>query len=343
MGVGALIERGGIQLVCPGHGRMISSEDALRMLSAVRTDAGGLANIARLDHERSVRTAEYARDCMEQVNELFTIMSGRLQYVSYILDELGESGMADQASLLIRGDTIDELLETFHTFAEDHRQGNNPPIHLVLKAGQVIAKLERTFQQVELTAIIGPTLVQRASRLLSDYITILRGFSPPGDVSDCNLLPVIKAHVTMLSVPVFSDEEVILSSDDDAAFSRILLARIGARPLLEDVSITILAEDTIRNAYIDRDHFVDLLTYILEDLVGTGAVDVEISIQYHDSNVVVTVTGALPPAGLSQRHTWRFLQGLSERAGGTLTIHENDGLTQFEFCAMAAGEPLSHH
>ena len=155
-------------------------------------------------------------------------------------------------------------------------KGHNPPIHLVLKAGQVIAKLERTFQQDELAAIIGPTLVQRASRLLSDYTTMLRGFSPPSEVSEYNLIPIIEAHVTMLSVPVFSDEEVLLSSDDDAAFSRMLLARIGARPLLEEVTITVLAEDTIPDAFIDRDHFVDMLTYILEDLVGTGAGDVEI-------------------------------------------------------------------
>jgi glyoxylase-like metal-dependent hydrolase (beta-lactamase superfamily II) len=342
-GVEALIVRGGIQLVCPGHGRMILSDDALRMLSAVRTDAGGLANIAELDHERSVRTAEYARDCMEQVNELFTIMSGRLQYVSYILDELGESGMADQASLLIRGDTIDELLETFHSFAEDHRQGNNPPIHLVLKAGQVIAKLERTFQRDELTTIIGPTIVQRASRLLSDYTTMLRGFSPPGEVSDYNLIPIIEAHITMVSVPVFSDEEVLLSSDDDAAFSRMLLARIGARPLLEEVNITVLAEDTTPDAFIDRDHFVDMLTYILEDLVGTGAGDIEICTRYHESNVVVTVTGTMPPSGLPNRRTWRFLQGLSERAGGTLEINEDNRITQFVFNAKATGEPLSHH
>jgi hypothetical protein len=147
----------------------------------------------------------------------------------------------------------------------------------------------------------------------------------------------------MLSVPVFSDEEVLMSSDDDAAFSRILLARIGARPLLEDVNITVLAEDTIPDALIDRDHFVDLLTYILEDLVGTGAGDVEICTRYQDSNVVVTVTGAMPSAGPSNRRTWRFLKGLSERAGGTLTIHEDGGIMQFEFSTRAAEEPLSHH
>jgi hypothetical protein len=172
------------------------------MFFTVRAEARGLANIAELNYERSARTAAFAGDCMEQVNELFTIMSGRLQYVSYILNELGESVMADQASLLIRSDAIDELLENFHTFAEDHQQEKNAPVHIILKAGQIIAKLERTFQQDELAAIIGPTLVQRASRLLSDYTTMLRGFAPPSEISDCNLGLVVKPHYDVVS-PVF--------------------------------------------------------------------------------------------------------------------------------------------
>ena len=140
-----------------------------------------LTNIAEMEPDRAARTAAFAGDCMEQVNELFTIMSGRLQYVSFILDELGESGIADQSSTLIRGDMIDELLEAFHNFAEEQRKGLDVPIHRVLKAGQVIAKLERTFNRDELPAIIDPSLVRRAGRLLSDYTTMLRGFTPPGE------------------------------------------------------------------------------------------------------------------------------------------------------------------
>ena len=188
---------------------MILSDEALRMLSSVRTDACGLTNIAELDHERAARTANYARDCMEQVNELFTIMSGRLQYVSYILDELGESVWLTRHHSSSGATQLMNCWKPSTRLQRSTWEGHNPPIHLVLKAGQVIAKLERTFQRDELATIIGPTLVQRASSLLSDYTTMLRGFSPPGEVSEYNLIPIIKAHVTMLSVPVFSDEEVL--------------------------------------------------------------------------------------------------------------------------------------
>jgi len=335
-GVEALVAGGSIRLICPGHGRVISAADASRMLSSVRADALALADIAELNRERAARTAAFAEDCMEQVNELFTIMAGRLHYVSYVLDELGETDMAEQASALIRGDTIDELLEAFHNFSQEHQRGHQVPLHLVLKAGQVIAKLERTFNRDELASIIDPTLVRRAARLLSDYTTMLRGFAPPGECSDCDLIPVIEAVVSGLSVPPFSDDEVLSSSDDDAAFSSILLARIGTPPLLADVESTVLAEGAPLRACIDREHFSDLLTYILEDLVGTGADRVEIHTRQTGRNAIVTVAGNVPSAGtLQERRTWRFLRGLAERAGGTLTVDGYDGLQRFKFTTIA--------
>jgi glyoxylase-like metal-dependent hydrolase (beta-lactamase superfamily II) len=335
-GVEKLVAESGIQLVCPGHGRVIPAADALRMLSSVRADTRSLANIAELNRERAAKTAAFAKDSMEQVNELFTIMAGRLHYVSYVLDELGESDMAEQASALIQGNTIDELLETFHNFSQEYQRGQQIPIHLVLKAGQVIAKLERTFNRDELAGIIDPTLVRRAARLLSEYTTMLRGFAPPGECADCDLIPVIETVVTNLSVPPFSDEEVLSSTDDDDTFARILRARIGTPPLLADVESTVLAGIAPLWVYIDREHFTDLFIYILEDLVGTGADRVEIQIQRIDKNAVVTVTGNVPSLGaVQQRRTWRFLTGLAERAGGTLVICEKDGRQWFEFIAVA--------
>ncbi len=295
--VETLITKEGIQLVCSGHGRVIPAADALRVLSAVRADARSLANIAEMEPDRAARTAAFAGDCMEQVNEIFTIMSGRLQYVSFILDELGESGIADRSSTLIRGDVIDELLEAFHNFAEEQRKGLDVPIHRVLKAGQVIAKLERTFNRDELPAIIDPSLVRRAGRLLSDYTTMLRGFTPPSECSDCDLNTLTESVVTGLTVPPFTDDEVLSSADDDAAFYRILLARIGTPPLLADVEVTVLSEADPLQVCIDREHFTDLLTYILEDLVGTGADRIEISTRHTGRNAIVTVAGNGPSSG----------------------------------------------
>jgi glyoxylase-like metal-dependent hydrolase (beta-lactamase superfamily II) len=336
-GMEQLVARGGITVVCPGHGRVIPASDAVRIFSRVRADADTLSDIAELNRERASRTAEYAGECMEQVNELFTIMAGRLSYVAYILDELGESGMAHEVSALIRSDTIDELLDAFRSFSEEYQQQSSGPVPLMLKAGQVMAKLELTFEKNELAGIIDPTMVRRASRLLADYITLLRGFALPGEIVDHDLVPVSEALVTGLSLPVLSDEAVLCSPNDDAAFARILLTRIGSRPLLEEVQCNILPEQPAIRALIDGDQYADLMTYILEDLVGMGADVIEIRIKQRDRDAIVMIKGTITPLSLSpKRRTEKFLRGLSIRAGGTLTIDIDDRMVRYKFTAGAA-------
>jgi glyoxylase-like metal-dependent hydrolase (beta-lactamase superfamily II) len=329
-GVLAVMSGGGVSYLCPGHGRVIPVKDAIQVLSGVRTDALALANIAELNRDRAVQAAAFAEDCMEQVNELFTIMAGRLSYVSYVMEELGEPDAAGQMESLINSDTIDELLNAFADFAEEHHQVRQVPIHLALKAAQVIRKLERSFRKDELSRIIDPTLVRRAGRLLSDYTTMMRGFNPPGVLSECDIIALVEALVTGLSVSACSDEEVFDSADDDAAFAQILLARIGTRPLLEDVAFSMEPMQGPLMASIDRDHFTDLLTYILEDLVGTGADHITITEQRDGRNIVLTVSGT---AGLlltaAERKTFRFLRGLCNRAGGSLEYTCDKEIRQF--------------
>jgi glyoxylase-like metal-dependent hydrolase (beta-lactamase superfamily II) len=329
-GVLGLMEGDGITIVCPGHGRVATAADAARMLSAVMTDARALSNIAELNRERAELAAAFAEDCMEQVNELFTIMAGRLYYVSWVMDELGESDVADRMGSLIPGNTIDELLESFTAFAEEHHRHERVPVYLALKAGQVIAKLDRSFKKEELTHIIDPSLVNRAGRLLSDYLVMLRGFNPPSELFECALVPVIEAITTGLSVSACSDEELLSSADDDTAFLQILLARIGTRPLLEDVAFSLDAEDRSLPVTIDRDHFSDLVTYILEDLVGTGSDAVSIQVRQEERHALITISGNNSSRALSDiRKNHRFLTGLCGRAGGALTCAEDREMCRF--------------
>jgi len=325
-----VIDGGGITTVCSGHGRMVEAPDAARMLSAVMVDAQALSNIAELNRERAEQAAAFAEDCIEQVNELFTIMAGRLYYVSYVMEELGESALADRMGALIPADTIDELLEAFSAFAEEHHRRSRDSIYLALKAGQVIAKLDRSFKKEELMRIIDPTLVERAGRLLSDYIIMFRGFNPPSELSKCDLVPVIKTIATGLSVPSCSDEDLLSSADDDAAFIQLLLSRIGTRPLLEEVAFSFDTEDRLLHVSVDLDHFTDLVTYILEDLVGTGSDRIAITIQREDRYALVTISGNCTTAGTEKIPPERsFLASLCERAGGTLTCTEEGDMRGF--------------
>jgi glyoxylase-like metal-dependent hydrolase (beta-lactamase superfamily II) len=335
--VEALLAGGEVEMVFPGHGRAIPAKDAVRMFSAIRRDAAALANIAELNSERAAETAAFAEDSMEQVNELFTIMAGRLYYVSYVVEELGEADLAEKTSALIPGEVVDELLEAFRDYAEEHHRGSKISMHLALKAGQVIGKLERSFNKDELARIIDPSFARRAARLLSDYTTVLRGFTPPAEIMVCDIRALVGALVTGLSVPSCSDEDLLSSADDDEAFLSILLARIGTRALLEDVAISVNARDSSLNALVDHEVLIDLLTYIFEDLVGALADRIAITLRQAGPEVVLTIAGTVPDGGQnSPRRTARFLQGLAERCGGRLAIRDGPGTQVYEITVAAA-------
>jgi hypothetical protein len=71
---------------------------------------------------------------------------------------------------------------------------------------------------------------------------------------------------------------------------------------------------------IDRDLFPDLLTYIFEDLVGTGAEELAVVVTTDPAHAIVTITGTGGKNTKESAGTVRgFLSGLSARAGGPLS------------------------
>lgn len=327
-----IIASGTIDWVLPGHGKIIPAADAVPVFDNILADADRLVDIAELNAERAARTAEFAADCMEQINELFTIMAGRLYYVSYVMDELGESAMAEDMTSFIHGDTIDELLDAFREFSAEHHAGNRHSIFLALKAAQVLSKLGRSFQKDELARIIDPSIISRAERLIYDYTAILRGFSPPGEISASDIDSLLEDLVRTNSAHACTDEELLSSADDDHAFMDLLLSRIGMRPLLEDVSLSLSTACSGRRAYIDRDLFSDLVVYILEDLVGTGSDRITVQSCIHGETASVTIIGNTGiPSTQDRSATQAFLVRIAERAGGSLSRDTVGGMRRFIF------------
>ncbi|MEN6395821.1 MAG: MBL fold metallo-hydrolase [Methanoregula sp.] len=320
-----LTSAGDIDWICPGHGRLIAAPDAVRTFEILEKEASKLENIAEFNAERAAQIAALGDDCMVAVNELFTIMSGRLGYVSYVLEELGEAGVAEEMARLIKSDVIDELLEAFRLFSEDHHSSDKVSVHLALKAGQVMGKLERSFAKEDLVHIIDPTLVTRAEHLLSDYTTTLRGFCPPDNRCECDVKGILSTLTADLSCSRCSDDDVLSAVDDDTAFARMLASRIGSQPLLADIelSTSFTSQDTV---FIDRDIFSDLMIYLFEDLVGIGATRITLSTAHEKPGITVKI------AGDTGSYVFRgntpvkgFLLRLASRAGGVLSLQDVKG------------------
>jgi Zn-dependent hydrolases, including glyoxylases len=316
----AVLKSGTVDMVCPGHGRIISAAQAGTMLEHVLADARALTGIAELNRERAEETARFAEDCMEEINELFTILAGRLYYVAHVMEELGETDMAAEAGKLIDAGELDSLLASFQDFADAHHDQDHVSIHLALKAGQVIGKLERSFMKDELAKIVDISLVRRAERLLSSYSSMLRGFTPPQERDSCELGPLIESVIIGLTGPSCSDDDILASTDDAEAFCRLLVARLGTRPLFDDVMVSFECGTGDPRAEIDRALFSDLLIYLFEDLVGTGAEVIVVTVSGDGTaRTVLTIigTGRMPDAG-DAKTVRGFFTRLCERSGGHL-------------------------
>lgn len=326
VGIRHLAGSGEIDWICPGHGRLVAAPDAVRTFEVLEKEAGKLENIAEFNSGRAAEVAALGDDCMEQVNELFTIISGRLGYVSYMMDELGESGIAEEMTGLLKTDVIDELLDAFRIFSEDHHSSDKVPVYLALKAGQVMGKLERSFAKDDLARIIDPTLVSRAGHLLSEYTTMLRGFCPPDNRCECDILGILTVLTQDLSRSRCSDEDVLSAVDDETAFTRMLVARIGSQPLLADVDLSLAFDPATGPVLVDPDILPDLVIYLLEDLVGTEPEKISISTKKDESSVTINISGVFGPAVFPKDSPVKgFLLRLAHRAGCEITVKNTSG------------------
>jgi len=78
---------------------------------------------------------------------------------------------------------------------------------------------------------------------------------------------------------------------------------------------------------VDHDDLTDLVTYLLEDLVGTGAAAIALRVNRDGNNAIITLAGTGCTDTGAAKSGRGFLGRLSGRAGGELSCTD-DGLTR---------------
>ncbi len=319
----AILEEKTITHCCPGHGRILTAEEAIRALRGVKKDAETLEGIVELDRSRAKETALYAEGLIDEVGEIFTIIAARLLFTSYVLDELEESAEAGEIVSLIDGDRVDALLNEFQQFLASYRAGSKLDVHLALKAGQIVQKFEKVFVQENLELIIDPDYLRRLQRLLNDYLTVLRGFRPPRMLQQVAVAEILPGFIGRLKQGGTSVEEMLDSADDNAAFTRALVRRIARVTIFDEVTCEIPPGAEGALTEIDAAIFCDLIRTFLEDIAGSGGNGMVIRITPGEQQVTVSIELNAPgimPAFREIRR--RFLARECERCGGRLSCRE---------------------
>jgi glyoxylase-like metal-dependent hydrolase (beta-lactamase superfamily II) len=336
----ALLHEGGITHCCPGHGKIMTCTEAEHIFYGVKKDASALDGIEEWTPARAKETALYAEGLIEEVGEIFTIIAARLLYVSHVLEELEEGGEAGEVVALIDAARIDSILADFHRFHTEFRAGSKLEVHLALKAGQIVQKLEKMVVTEQLEPVLDPEYLQRALRLLCDYTTVLRGFRPPRMLQPVAVWPMVSGLIDQLKQSGPGDEDLISSADDPAAYTRALVRRIARVAIFDSVTVTCPPGISGRQAEVDRAILCDLIRTLLEDIAGTGTTDIALSVSENDHFLSIIIK--IPQSDRAPQFRevrQRFLTSECLRGGGSIVWRPETGLwsVRIDLPSIASG------
>ncbi|HVN65944.1 MAG TPA: MBL fold metallo-hydrolase [Methanomicrobiales archaeon] len=324
--VGILLGDEGLEVCCPGHGRPFSPATAREVLGKMATEARSLTGIAEVSPAWAKETAAYARTMMEMVNELLTVLSGRLYLVAHVLDELEESGEAERLSGMANPETFDLILSDFHDFSEEYRQGKVLDIHLALKAGQIVQKLHHSFHPKVLSTVTDATLLRRADRILSDYMTRFRGFSVRPELEEVDPGGLVRDVLEHAGRSPWTGEAIIEAAESGERYLEALVSRIAHPPVFEGIRITFTPGDGIPPVTTDTDRFSDLITGILEEFAGRDAEEIRIATSLRGRAIRLTIEARGGRTdGLSDGKKVRFLREECRVLSGELAVATSDG------------------
>lgn len=330
-----ILENEKISLCCSGHGRAIDVETAKKTLAVMYSDASSLKDLEEINPQWARRTAGYAEDLVRELERLFTIIGGRLDFIAHVFGELQEEAKAKELECLLDPRAIDELFIDFRGFARDLKAGSKLDIELVHKAGQVVGRVERLFERKRLGSVMDRSLLDRVGKLLSDYSVTYRGYRPPYYVSlvDVNRL-VLETLEQLKSDPC--DDESILLAESEEEYLEALKARIAHINLFEGVELAFSPDASTPVARMDRDRFQDTFRDILERFAVRGTKRIKIDTDLSEGWALVRIACS----GQSGLHPLDQALGFFERnlalCGGLLQISQSkEGpAAEIEFSAM---------
>ena len=314
-----LIDDCQIDACLPGHGDEMTGSAVTAVLQGLRNEAAGLESVLETDESRLLDTAAYALELLEEAQAVFSMIAGRLYYLSSCLEELGEPEAAARYIHLMPEDRIDSYLSEFYQLIESWRRGERLDLEFVYKVLGIVQKLQRSFDPEKLTGVIHGSLLKRAAGLMTDFIEAMRGKDRQDHFHQTDLVMFLKKLVREWKTSLHADTSILDAAHDHVLFLEVLAARIGYLPLFDDVEIRCRASVAPANVTLDREHFGDALTCLLEVMAGAGARKIELRIKPGTKEVrLLVIADGRHDEILQDARQWRPLLRKFARSGGLL-------------------------
>jgi hypothetical protein len=316
-----------------------TTQTAHKTLEVMYSDAASLKDLEEITPLWARRISDYAQDLISELERIFTIIAGRLAYISHVLGELEEETEAKDLDCLLDAKYMDELFVDFHAFARELHAGKKLDIEMVHKTGQVVGRLEKLFAKRKLESVLDQSLLDRAGRLLSDYAATYRGFRPPYYVSRVDVNRLIEVVLVKLLHNPY-EEEAIMQAESVEDFRLALKARIAHVNIFEDVNLSFLPGSDKAFARMDQERFADVLIDILERFAGARMREIEIATALNDEWLMVQITGRGECTCHPLSQSNRFFERSLALSGGLLqtSFEANRPSVEIEFATFQEEE-----
>lgn len=311
-----LLDEEHIELCLPGHGYSYEAVKVKPMLESMLRDVKGLSALKTKDSERIQFTSNYALDLLDEANDNFSIIAGRLYYLAYHLEDLEESNEAHKYLDMLENDRIDEMLTSFNRFVEEFQAGKKIQLQVTMKAVQTMQKINGIFKGSDLEAVLDRSLISGTSRLLIDFMNAVKGIELEVERGECDLQGLVSDIVE--DQRTRPNDDLMQCLDDPERYASVLAQRIAHIPIFDDVAMTLEGRGT--KVWLDPRRFQDSLSGVLLDLAGAEAKSIRLRLD----DAILEIEADIVSSSTIGEKKVRALSRRFELAGAKLTV--NDGI-----------------
>ena len=317
----SLLEEGSILWCCPGHGTPLPAEKTVDLLRRLRDKAAHTDEIEAMNPQRLFRTVDLALELIDEAEEVFSAIAGRLLYVAYRLEALDEPEAAQRCREAMDMDTIDALLQKYRDLSNALADGNILQVMFANEALITVEKLRKNFALEPLAAILPASLINRGQRLLLDFIGIAQGIRNLEEFVPTDINALMDDVNTAWHTHPHQEMALVETVEDQAMFTMELARRIGHPPPARRIPVLFKRGEATPLAQIAAIRFCDTMIQLLEWLPLTGAHAVTVRTGTEGTKQVVEVRPDPMPGEAPRIHA--KLKGFARRFA----------LAGFELCA----------
>jgi len=278
-----------IRLCYPGHGGIIEADKARALLRRLHQKTCRLSDVTEMNEDRLFQITDFALELIDEAEEVFSSIAGRLLYVAHQLEMLEEETAADLCRTAMPMEQIDACLLEFRNLCLSLDAGKIRRVEFAHGALHIVEKVRSLFDPRPLNAILPQSLINRGTSLLLDFIGIAQGYRNLEEFIPTDFNALIEDVSETWQANSHPDTSIIDQADDYETYLASLVRRIGQMPSAVRPALHLTPWTGLPLVIIAAARFSDTLLNFLDWLALSGPSDISMAAGMDQAGPFITI------------------------------------------------------